>query len=483
MLFHDRSEELAALADAWSAPDAQFFVIWGRRRVGKTELLSHFAGDRRALYFEATNVTRPEQLLDLSAELARVSGNRLLVEQPLTGWEAALTAIEQFVGDRRTLVVLDEFQFLAAQEPGIGSVINRWWRSRGRRLPIVLVLAGSEIGFFERDVLGGELYGRRTGQLQVLPFDYREAALFHPGYSPEDRIRAYAVCGGMPYYLERFTDDVPLAEHILRHTLYREGFLFQEADLLLRQELPDPRNHMSVLRAIAQGQTQNNKIAGRTQLSESQVTQIVATLERMQLVRTVRPVTASGRSKKTSYEIRDGFLNYYFRFVDPARSRLRSRAQAQAYLTEVVLPQLDHFVSRGAWEHICHEHVLEREAAAAVGRWWGQVPTGENRKTRSQEIDIVALDHARRVTAIGSCKWTRGKLARSEDGLLTATERYIPGAADVARHYFCAREGFDDGLLKLARADGDRYKLITPADVYEPSSPQTRSSAPGARLK
>jgi AAA+ ATPase superfamily predicted ATPase len=465
--FFDRSDELTALDDIWAARAAQLFVLRGRRRVGKTELLNHFAGDRRAFYFEATNVTQAEQLLDLSAELARVSGNALLAQQPVTSWEAALTAIEQFAGDQRTIVILDEFQFLAAQVAGIGSIINRWWRSTARDLPIVLVLAGSEVGFFEREVLGGELYGRRTGQLQILPFRYRDAALFHSGYSPEDRIRAYAICGGMPYYLERFTDDVPVEEHILRHTLYREGFLFQEADLLLRQELPDPRNHMSVLRAIAQGQTQNNQVANRTRLSESQVTQIIATLERMQLVRTLRPVTASQRSKKTSYQIRDGFLNYYFRFVDPARSRLRSRAQAEAYLAEIVMPQLDHFVSRGAWERISQEYVLQQEDAAAVGSWWGRVPTGEARKTRSQEIDIVAIDHCGTVTATGSCKWANSRLSRSEDQLLTATEPHIPNADDVQRHYSCSRDGFADDLTRLAAADPDRYKLVRPADVYE----------------
>lgn len=466
MEFLNRTDELAALDEAWRARDAQFLVVWGRRRVGKSELLNHFAGDHRVFYFEATNVTRAEQLLDLSVELARVSGNALLKQQPVGTWPAALAAIEQFAGDERTIVVLDEFQFLGRQEPGVGSIINKWWRASGRNLPIVLILAGSEVGFFEREVLGGEMYGRRTGQLHVLPFDYRDAALFHPGYSPEDRIRAFAICGGMPYYLERFTDDVPLHEHILRHTLYREGLLFQEADLLLRQELPDPRNHVSVLRAVAQGQTQNAKIANRTQLSMSQVTQIVGTLVRMQLVRTLRPVTASPRSKKTTYEICDGFLNYYFRFIDPARSRLRSRAQAEAYLHEFVLPELDRFVSKGAWERICQDYVREREGAAASGSWWGMVPTGEGRRTRSQEIDIVALDHGGRVTATGSCKWTKGKLPRAEEHLLVATEAHIPDAGDVQRHYFCSREGFDAGLRRLAAADPDRYRLVGPADVY-----------------
>ena len=189
------------------ATNAQFLVVWGRRRAGRTELIGRFADGHRSLFFEATNVTRTQQPLDLSDELARVSGNPLLAQQPLTTWDAALTAIAQFAEHERTVVVLDEYQYLAAQEPGLGSVINRWWRSTAQKLPIVLVVAGSEVAFFEREVLSGEMYGRRTGQFHVLPFGYRNAARFHRGYSPEDQIRAYAVCGGMPYYLDRTDPD------------------------------------------------------------------------------------------------------------------------------------------------------------------------------------------------------------------------------------------------------------------------------------
>lgn len=466
MEFFNRRDELAALEDNWSASQARFFVCWGRRRVGKTEMLSHFAAGKRHLYFEATRARPLDQLRDFSQELARVSGNQLLAEQPVTTWATALTAIGQFAEQERTMVILDEFQYLAAQDPSLGSTINRWWRETGRHLPLVLILAGSEVGFFEREVLGGEMYGRRTGQMQVLPFNYRDAALFHPGYSPADRVRAFAVCGGMPYYLERFDDSRPLGEHIRRHALYRDGFLFEEADLLLRQELPDPNNHISVLRAIAQGFTQNSKIIGRTGLTDSQVSQITTTLTRMQLMRVMRPVTASERSKKTAYEITDPFLAFYFRFVDPAHSRLRTRAEADAYYEQVVAPGLDQFVSKLAWEHISQEYVREQEQSSAIGAWWGTVPTGVERQTRSQEVDIVSLDADGQVTATGSCKWTNKPIGIAEEKLLTATEPFIPNATAVRRHYFCTREGATSELNALQASAPERYVIVTPETVY-----------------
>jgi uncharacterized protein len=466
MEFLDRIDELSALNESWAADDARFFVLWGRRRVGKTELLNHFVEGKRALYFEATDAASADQLRDLSLELARVWDNELLIRQPLTSWQAALAAIEQYAASERTVVVLDEFQYLAAQDRELGSLLNRWWRQVARRLGLVLILAGSEVSFFERDVLAGQMYGRRTGQLHLLPLDHRAAGLFVPGYTAEEKIRTYAVCGGMPYYLERFDDSVPLAENILRNILYRDGFLHEEAGLLLRQELSDPHNYFSVLRAIASGRTRSSEIVGQTKLSAAQVRQMTGVLERLQLVEQRRPVTSSQSSKKTSYAIVDGFLGFYFRFVDPYRSLLRTRAGAELHLRQTVLPALDHFVSKPAFEDICREHMRQAESASAVGAWWGAVPTGEDRRTEQREIDVVALDTDGHAMALGSCKWTASRVGLGEESLLSRLAPHVPRADPMARHYFYARSGFALSLERLAEADPERYRLVTPEDLY-----------------
>lgn len=466
MRFFNRTDELAALEDNWAATDARFYVLWGRRRVGKTELLSHFVEGRRALYFEATDAAQPDQLRDISRELARVSNSELLAHQPLSSWEAVLAAIAQYAASERTIVVLDEFQYLAAQDRELGSLLNRWWRTVGRTLPLVLVIAGSEVSFFERHVLAGQMYGRRTGQWQLTPFDYRSASLFTPGYSAQDRVRTYAVCGGMPYYLKRFKDSVPLAENILRHILYRDGFLHEEAELLLRQELSDPHNYLSTLRAIAAGRTRNSEIAGWTGLDSARARQITSVLERLRLVEQSRPVTARAGSKKTTYTIADGFLNFYFRFVDPYRSQLRTRAGAERHLRQTVLPQLEDFVSQPAFEDICRTHMQHAEQARLVGVWWGPVPTGEGRRTEQRELDAVAIDQHDKVLAVGSCKWTRTPMSVAEESLLTRLQVHVPGAESVRRHYFYSRSGFEERLRRLGAADPERYRLLTPEDLY-----------------
>lgn len=462
MRFLNRVSELGLLGDRLAGDRAELLVVYGRRRIGKTELLTHVADTHRSLYVEATDSVAADQLRDLGDELARVSGNTLLAAQPLTGWPAALAAITQFVGDRRTLVVLDEFQLLAGQSPELETTLSQWWRTTGRTLPIVLILAGSALAFFTDRVLAGQLYGRRTGQLRLEPFDARDAGLFQPRYSAEDRVRTFAVCGGVPYYLDRFRDDRPLAENLRTEVFERTGLLHEEAELLLRQSIPDPTDHIAVLRSIAHGHNRNSRVSERTRLAPAHVTKLLDALERLGLVERLRPITASPRSRKTAYAIADQFLRFHHRFVDPARSQLRTPQLAAHYLRETVLPQLDEFTSR-AWETICQQHVLRTvPGVTAVGRWWGPVPTGEQRRTEEREIDVVGVDGDRRPVVLGMCKWTNKPLGIAELHLLDRLAPHTGAAPDVRRFLF-SRSGFDPRLREQA---GPTLDLVTPDDVY-----------------
>lgn len=465
MEFFNRVDELAMLRSRVSSGNAELLVVYGRRRVGKTELLTHIASDVRSLYFEAVDSVKADQLHDLTMELARTSGSDVLAEQPLTTWRAALAAVAEFVGDQRTLVVFDEFQLLAKQAPELESELSRWWRTTGRTLPLVLVLAGSELSFFEDEVLAGRLYGRRTGQLKVVPFLARDAALFHPGYGADDRVRAYAVCGGVPYYLERFTDRRSLDENLLAEVFERTGLLHDEAELMLRQSISAPSNHSAVLRSIAHGHNRNSTISNRTGLEPANVTKILATLERLGLVERLRPVTASPRAKKLAYRISDQFLRFHYRFVEPAGARLRTTALAEAYLLTTVLPELDHHVSQ-AWEEVCREYVLHTDATVStVGRWWGQVPTGDGRRTEEREIDVVGVDGEGKPVVFGMCKWTSNPVDFDELNLLERLLPYAGGGGDSVRRYLFSRSGFSTRLAAFA-ASRDDVVLVTPADIY-----------------
>jgi len=465
--FLNRSDEVAMLESRIESAEADLLVIYGRRRVGKTELLTHLAGRHRSLYFEATDTVAREQLADMTAELARVTGDPVLDNQPLTNWEAALAAIGRFAESGPALVVLDEFQLLAKQSPELETTLSRWWRATGRKLPITLVLAGSELAFFEDRVLAGQLYGRRTGQLKLLPFLAKEAALFHPGFSPEDRVRAYSICGGVPYYLSRFPDHRSLDESLLTQVIDRSGLLHDEAELMIRQSVAEPANYIAVLRAIATGHNRNSTIGDRTSLEPAHITKVLDTLIRLGLVERVRPITASPRAKKIAYGISDQFLRFHYRFIEPARTRLRTSALARSHLEAKVLPELDHHASI-AWEEICQEHVLRTVPdVAAVGRWWGQVPVGAGGGKRSEEreVDVVGVDAHGEPVVAGMCKWTNAPIDFDELNLLDRLIPHIEGAGGAVTRMLFSRSGFTARLRAHADAD-PRLHLIGPAEVY-----------------
>lgn len=465
-MFLNRLDELDALERRWRRGRGELFIVWGRRRVGKTELLSRFLEGKRGFHFEATEGLEPDHLADISQIIAEETGSRLLAVQPLTSWPAVLAALEEYAKQGPVVVILDEFQWIARATDDIGSQLNRWWRTVGKDLPIFLILSGSEVSFFEREVLTGTMFGRRTGQQQLAPFDYRAAGLFFPGWSSEDRIRAYAVCGGMPYYLEQFDPELAFADNVLRTMLRRDGVLHEEARLLLHEELPDPARYFSILRAIENGATKHNEIQQRTGIARATLDGSLVLLRELQLVRRRVPVTASNpdRTKQTSYELSDGYLRFYFRFMLPFESRLKSNADAESHLHKTVLPNLDRFVSKPAFEEICQTYVQREENAAAVGAWWGSVRTG--RRTEMREVDVVAVDGHGGVLAIGSCKWTNRQVGLAEEGQLMELHPHIPKATADARHYFFSQSGFSDELVTLVEATPDRYRLVAPDDLF-----------------
>jgi AAA+ ATPase superfamily predicted ATPase len=474
MDFVNRSDELAALAERWDSGRAEYFVLYGRRRVGKSALLLHFGDGRRLLYFESTSGGRQDQLEDLSNELADLTGRELHATQALTSWRAAFAAFSELAEAGPIMIVLDEFQFIARQEPEIGSLINRFVSQHADNSGLLFCIAGSDVSFFEKEVMGygAATYGRRTGSLRLHPFAWDEIGPFVENWSAEDHIRAWAVFGGIPYYLNEIDASAGLTDAVLRVALYPDGLLRDEPPFLLSQEtrIRDIASYMSSLRAIASGVTRLNEIAQRIGKTKSEAARpFLETLEEMYLVERRYPVTMSG-SKNVRYAIKDPFLRFWFRFVAPAESRLQTRAQAERHLDERVVPELDKFVSEDAFERVCQawtfSHVPD---AISVGRWWGSIRQREEGQQRSRdfEADVAAIDDAGQVIALGSCKWADASTESHEHPTVELAKLetirkhlHVPSAA----LYLFDRVGFSARLRELA-AERDDVNLVLVGDM------------------
>jgi AAA+ ATPase superfamily predicted ATPase len=468
MAFFNRTDELQALDARWGSRRGELVVVFGRRRVGKSRLITHWAQGHRHLYYEATAGSERDHLEDVGREIARLTGRRGQEEQAPTSWRAAFAAFEDLIGEGPTLIALDEFQFLARRDAEIGSLVNALVERHAEDPNLRMILAGSDVTFFEREVVGyaAVSYGRRTGALRVEPFGCTTIAPFLPGWSADDRIRAWAVFGGMPYYLDAIDPADDLAANIWRMILLPDGLLRHEPEFLLAQEsrIRERETYMSALRAIAAGHTRLGEIAQRIDRRPNDARSFLQTLEEMRLVRRRHPIAKPGGAR-VFYAITDPFLRFWFRFVAPYESRLQSRESARSHLQETVLPALEQFVSRDAFEEVCHAWTLAHvPRAVEVGRWWGskRIRTAEGLRTRRYEADVAAIDAEGAIVALGSCKWSVNPHDAAElDKLETVAEML---GATTAQLYFFDRTGFSPRLRQLARTRPDVH-LVTSADI------------------
>jgi AAA+ ATPase superfamily predicted ATPase len=262
-MFLNRTRELHSLNQQYAAGRAELYVLYGRRRVGKTELLRAFCADKLHVFFVADLGTEATALADFTRQIAAFAYGRPDAIGPFTSWDAAFQFLGERAASERLVVVLDEFTYLIRTNPALPSILQRLWDTHLRHTQLMLVLCGSYVGMMEQQVLSSRspLYGRRTAQWRLQPLAFADAALFFPRLSPADRVRAYAVLGGMPAYLLQLDDGKSLLDNVEGRILSTATFLYEEPRFLLLQEVGDPQRYFAILQAIAAGRTRLNEIA------------------------------------------------------------------------------------------------------------------------------------------------------------------------------------------------------------------------------
>ena len=451
MTFHDREEELAALDRAFHSSRQEFFVVYGRRRIGKTELLTEFCSDKPHVYFLAAQEAETRQREKFVERIADYFDDRV---PRVDSWEDAFGYLAEKLNSERCVVVLDEFPYLVDENESILSYLQSLVDDQLTETESMLVVCGSSVSTMESDVLGHEspLYGRRTGQIDLQPFSFRQARSL-VAYELEDAIRSFAVTGGTPMYLTRFDYDQPLGENVQSQILSPTAILYNEPAFLLRTELRNPARYMSILEAIATGHTTPNEIAGATGIDSGPLSKYLQTLRRLRLVEREVPVTASPKqSKRSRYTVDDEFLRFWFRFVEPNRSSIEE-APELVYEQRIEPSLPDHVAP--TFEDVCRETIWEAiqrgelDPYADVGRWW----YGED------EIDIVALAPDADRILFAECKWTTSPVGHGLVSQLRETADRVRWGPDSRTETFAlfSKSGFVDGLE--AELD-DRWSLF-----------------------
>lgn len=451
MTFYDREDELAALATGFDSPGYDFFVVYGRRRVGKTELLQEFCTDRPCLYYLASQESETRQREKFVEKIADTCDDRT---PKIDDWPDAF----EYLGDKATseklVAVIDEFPYLVAENDSLPSYVQAFVDERLEATDSMLILCGSSVSVMESAVLGHEspLYGRRTGQIDLQPFSFAQARRAI-SYEFRDAIRSYAVTGGTPMYLTLFDYSVSLTENLRTRVLSPTAVLYNEPEFLLRTELRKPSRYMSILEAVATGHTTQNEISGATGIDPGPLSKYIQTLRRLRLVERTVPVTASQKkTKRSRYRVADEYLRFWFRYVEPNRSSIE--AAPDVVIDGTIEPDLPKHVAT-TFEDICREAVWEAvrrgdiDPYAKVGQWW----YGED------EIDIVALAPDDERVFLAECKWTSKPVGHAlVDDLLEKAENVRWGSdARTERFALFSKSGFVDGL---AESLDERWRLF-----------------------
>jgi AAA+ ATPase superfamily predicted ATPase len=363
-VFIGRQRELSALEELADSGQPELFVLYGRRRVGKTELLQQFCQGRRGVYFLAAQVREKDNLRAFRDALKDGLGDDLAGTVDFPDWHAALSFAAERAGDKRLVLVLDEFPYLCETSKGLPSQVQRFWDTRGKKSSLMLVLCGSQVSFMEREVLAerSPLFGRRTGQRRLEPLEPRDTLSFFPRWKVHDRVLAFGILGGMPAYLRRFDDGRSLRENIVRDILRPEGYLFDEVQFLLKSELTNPATYNSILASVARGTERVGDIALDVGVDSTTANKYLHVLRELRLVEREIPVTDPDplRSRRGTYRIADRFLTFHFRHVQPHLSLIHADRGARV-LEEFVEPDLPRIFNEARTDFILSH--LRREAA------------------------------------------------------------------------------------------------------------------------
>ena len=460
-----RGQELAVLEEAYQRDRFQFMVIYGRRRVGKTTILQAFAHKHKAIFFPAQEKNDALNLHDFSDTVQTFFMGSFRASFP--DWKKALNYIGgQAAPERRVVLIIDEFPFLASQNAAIKStlqhVIDHNWQDKN----IFLILCGSSVSFMVNEIMGYEspLYGRITGQMEVRPFDYVDAAAFFPHYSDEDKLIAYGILGGIPRYLAAFDDTHSIQENLAREVMPENTFLHDEPQMLLKMELREPYVYNSILEAIANGANKVTAIADRIHEDRSKCGKYLQTLQSIHLVRKVVPCGEPETGKKGIYALTDLYYTFWYRFIFSRKSYYDLLGPTAA--AKEIVEGINDYMGP-AFETICLEYMMRKARQGRlpfvpkkIGKWWGTNPALK----AQDDVDILAIDSAETEGIFCECKyWNRPLPMEEYDDLITATAAF---PKITKRHFiFFSKSGYTQPVIERAAQEG--ATLLNIHDLFD----------------
>lgn len=463
-MFLGRERELSTLERLYRSDKFEFAVIYGRRRVGKTALIGEFAKGKDTIFFTGVETNAKQNLENFSAAILEYSTG-VPADGSFASFQSALEYVFALAKTKRLVLVIDEYPYVARASKSLASTLQLLIDRNKDTSKLFLILCGSSMSYMEDHVLAykAPLYGRRTAQLKIEPFDFFEACPYFAGFSDEEKALAYGIVGGTPQYLMQIDDSVSMEENIKRTHLDPASAIFEEPNNLLKQEVREPAIYNAIITAIAGGCSKMNEIATGIGEDSSICAAYLKNLTALGLLKKETPYgEKSGR--KTIYSIEDNLFRFWYRYV-PSNISLISRGAGDLAYRRIA-PDLSRYMG-GVFEEICRQYLWRLLLAGKcavnfrdLGRWWGTDP-----KTRTQEeIDILGTDQDSAL--FGECKWTNEKVDRGVLDTLLARSNLF--SFPQKHFYLFAKTGFTAGCMERAAALGN-VSLVTLGDMLKMS--------------
>lgn len=450
-MFIGREQELNTLNKLYHSDKFEFAVIYGRRRVGKTALISEFTKDKETVFFTGVE-TNAKQNLENFSKCIMEYRTGMAVDSSFASFQSALEYVFELARTKRVVLVIDEYPYVARASKSLASTLQLLIDKNKDSSRLFLILCGSSMSYMEDHVLAykAPLYGRRTAQLKIKPFDFFESCRYFTGFSDFDKALAYGIVGGTPQYLLQIDDRLSIEENIKNTHLNPSSSIFEEPNNLLKQEVREPAIYNAVITAIAAGCSKMNEISNKIDEDTSVCATYIKNLITLGIIKKESPYGEKS-SRKTIYSIEDNMFRFWYRFVPENTSVISRGAADLAY--KRIEPELSSYMG-SIFEEICKQYLwkllLEEKCAVNfndLGRWWGTNP-----KTRTQEeIDIMGTDKDSALFA--ECKWTNEKV---DLGVLeTLAERSGQFRYKNKHLYLFAKTGFTKGCIEKAAEMGN----------------------------
>ena len=476
-MFIGRKRELQFLEDRYNSKGGQFVVLYGRRRIGKTETLREFCKDKPHIFYSCREVSDKLQLRSFSDSLLRADIPAAKYIREFDNWETAFKSIIDLpYGDRKKLIIIDEFPYMCKANESIPSVLQNLWDETLKDSDIMLVICGSAMSFIEKELLAEKnpLYGRATGIYKMESMDFYDAVQFFPNYSSRDKIITYSVLGGIPHYLCQFDPTLSLDENIKRNILTKGCVLYSQVEFLLRQELRETSLYNSIIEAVALGNTKLNDISMKSLVEDTSKTSVyLKNLTEIELIEREFSVDEGikerSNTKRGIYRLTDNFFRFWYAFVFTNYSELES-GDAEGVYEYVIKPNLHEFASF-AFEDVCREYIRKMQKQnklpfryKRMGRWWGRTTVRRKDHTEVQEteIDLLAVSDKSEKYLVGECKFKGRPFSYGEYLDTSAKLSVLKEKADFY-YYLFSESGFDDKL----KSEAEKNEFIKLMDIEE----------------